>query len=164
MIIEKAKPISYSNVRLRFDQSSTLHSDYLYFLYDLFKDYTLTPPKSTNRKPDVKLYSTIPIINSHHMHMKLDPWVITGITDGEGCFQISVVKNNEYRLGWQCRVKFKITLHGKDKLLLLQIQDFFNGIGSIQSNNNGVLDFIVTDLEEISNIIIWRSPPHFLNF
>jgi hypothetical protein len=50
MSIEKATP--NSNVRLLFDNSSHLHSDYLYFLYGLFKDYTLTPPRSTNRKPD----------------------------------------------------------------------------------------------------------------
>ena len=48
--VEKATP--NSNVRLRFDQSSLVHSAYLMHLYDLFKDYTLSPPKSTNRKPD----------------------------------------------------------------------------------------------------------------
>jgi LAGLIDADG endonuclease len=74
--------------------------------------------------------------------------------------EVGLVQNNEYKLGWQCRAKFQITLHGKDKLLLLKIQEFFNGIGSIQSNKNGILDFIVTDLEEISTIII----PHFLNY
>lgn len=50
------KATSNSNIRLRFDQSSSLrsHSDYLYFLYELFKVYTLSPPKSTTpeRKPD----------------------------------------------------------------------------------------------------------------
>ena len=29
-------------------------SEYIYFLYGLFKIYTLTPPKSTNRKPDIR--------------------------------------------------------------------------------------------------------------
>jgi len=43
------KATNNSNIRLRFDQS-IIHSNYLYFLYELFKDYTLTPPKSTNRK------------------------------------------------------------------------------------------------------------------
>jgi hypothetical protein len=56
------KATSNSNVRLRFDQSSSIHSSYLYFLYNLFKDYTLTPPKSTNRKPDKrtgKIYNSL---------------------------------------------------------------------------------------------------------
>ena len=37
----------------------------------------------------------------------LDPWFIIGLTDAEGRFQVSVVKNSEYKLGWQSRVKFK---------------------------------------------------------
>ncbi len=58
--IEKSTP--NSNVRLRFDQSLNLHSDYLYFLYELFKEYTLTSPKATNRKPDQrtgKIYNSL---------------------------------------------------------------------------------------------------------
>ena len=46
------KATSNSNVRLRFDQSISIHSENIYFLYELFKVYTLRPPKSTNRKPD----------------------------------------------------------------------------------------------------------------
>ena len=56
------KATSNSNVRLRFDQSISIHSEYIYFLYDLFKDFTLSPPKSTNRKPDKrtgKIYNSL---------------------------------------------------------------------------------------------------------
>lgn len=59
MSLEKAT--NNSNIRLRFDQG-IIHSDYLYFLYELFKDYTLSPPKSTNRKPDKrtgKIYNSL---------------------------------------------------------------------------------------------------------
>uniref|UniRef100_A0A896Z9L0 LAGLIDADG endonuclease n=1 Tax=Coniophora olivacea TaxID=85977 RepID=A0A896Z9L0_9AGAM len=45
------KATSNSNVRVRFDQS-TIHSGYLFFLYELFMLYTLSPTKSTFRKPD----------------------------------------------------------------------------------------------------------------
>jgi hypothetical protein len=58
--IEKSTP--NSNVRLRFDQSKNLRYDYIYFLYDIFKDFTLTGPKSTNRKPDIrtgKIYNSL---------------------------------------------------------------------------------------------------------
>lgn len=46
------KATSNSNVRLRFDQSISIHSEYICFLYELFKVYTLSPLKSTNIKPD----------------------------------------------------------------------------------------------------------------
>ena len=42
-------------MRIRFDQSISIHSEYIYFLYDLFKDFTVSPPKSTNRKPDKRM-------------------------------------------------------------------------------------------------------------
>lgn len=57
--LEKATKISH--VRLRFDQG-LIHSNYLYFLYDIFKTYTLSPPKTTNRKPDKrtgKIYNSL---------------------------------------------------------------------------------------------------------
>lgn len=40
----REKATSNSNVRLRFDQSISIHSEYIYFLYELFKVYTLSPP------------------------------------------------------------------------------------------------------------------------
>ena len=40
------------NARLVFDQSKNEHSNYIYFLYELFKPFVATEPKSTNRKPD----------------------------------------------------------------------------------------------------------------
>lgn len=57
------KPTSNSNIRVRFDQG-TIHSGYLFFLYapKWFMLYTLTPPKSTNRKPDKrtgKIYNSL---------------------------------------------------------------------------------------------------------
>jgi hypothetical protein len=40
------------NARLVFDQSKNEHSEYIYYLYELFKAFVATEPKSTNRKPD----------------------------------------------------------------------------------------------------------------
>jgi len=47
-----AREKSSYNTRLVFDQSKDLHSQYIYFLYDLFKAFVGTPPKSPSRKPD----------------------------------------------------------------------------------------------------------------
>lgn len=58
--LEKATP--NSNIRLRFDQSLALHALYIFFLYDLFKIFTLSPPKPTNRQPDKrtgKVYNSL---------------------------------------------------------------------------------------------------------
>ena len=184
-----SRPKAHYNTRLVFDQSKEKHSDYLNYLYSLFEPFVGTEPTSTNRKPDFTLFikwenicmshlwtpfygyqylrdNQIPNAKFYSSSIKennnpgLDPWFITGITDAEGCFLISVLKDSEYKLGWQCRVKFKITLHSKDFPLLLDIQPFFGGVGSIQNNPNGTRDYIVTDLKEITTVII----PHILKY
>jgi hypothetical protein len=54
----------------------------------------------------------------------MDPRFITGFTDAEGCFSLSVVRDKEYKLGWRVPITFNITLHQKDKALLELIQSF----------------------------------------
>jgi len=41
-----------TNARLVFDQSKIEHSNYIYYLYELFKSFVVTEPKSTNRTAD----------------------------------------------------------------------------------------------------------------
>jgi hypothetical protein len=52
-----AKQTPNSNVRLAFEQGM-IHSAYLLFLFDLFKEYVIIPPKSPNRKPDARTGKT----------------------------------------------------------------------------------------------------------
>lgn len=37
--------------------------------------------------------------SSESVNNKLHPWFITGFTDGEGCFSVNVLKNNELKIG-----------------------------------------------------------------
>ena len=72
--IERAKPSH--NARLCFDQSLNKHSEYIMYLYSIFKDFVGTPPKATNRKPDIrtgKIYNSLqfktlryPFFSSYH--------------------------------------------------------------------------------------------------
>jgi len=58
--MERDKPTH--NPRIRFDQTYPGHEEYLYSLYEIFKDLTGTPPKIHTRKPDKrtnKNYQTI---------------------------------------------------------------------------------------------------------
>jgi hypothetical protein len=70
------------------------------------------------------------IVGTHSQSSKLNPWFISGVTDGEGSFIIGVVRDNKYKTGWSVKPKFQLTLHNKDIDLLLQIQKFF-GVGKI---------------------------------
>ena len=51
-------------------------------------------------------------------------WIV-GMTDGEGCFSISIFRNRTTSLGWQVMPEFVITQSGKSYQSLQQIQDFF---------------------------------------
>lgn len=78
----------------------------------------------------VRSYSTL--IKHDHLQVELimDPWFVTGFTDGEGCFLISIIKDNKYKLGWRIICRFEIHLNIKDLHLLKKIKRFFN-VGNI---------------------------------
>ena len=57
----------------------------------------------------------------------LYPWWVTGFSDGESSFVVSIFKNKEYKLGYQIQARFYIALHPNDILLLHNLQSFFWG-------------------------------------
>jgi hypothetical protein len=63
--------------------------------------------------------------------------------DAEGCFQISVTKNDGYVCGWRVQLFFKILLHTKDKPLLEKIQKFL-GVGSIIVYKDNSIEYVVS--------------------
>lgn len=90
--------------------------------------------------------------------IKLDPYYVTGFTDGEGCFLISISSDSKYKTGYRIKATFQIGLHEKDLALLKQIQLFF-GIGKITKLGGESIQYRVSGLEDL-NIII----NHFDNF
>ena len=44
----------------------------------------------------------------------LDPWFVTGLSDAEGCFTMSLVKNNNTKICWAMKLSFQIGLDNKD--------------------------------------------------
>lgn len=46
------------------------------------------------------------------------PQFITGFTDAEGCFNISIFKDNTFKFGWRVKLTYIISLHSKDKEIL----------------------------------------------
>jgi len=66
------------------------------------------------------------IRNLSTLKSKLDPSYVTGFTDGEGSFILTIIKDNKYKTGWRVACRFVISLHKKDLILLNKIKDFFN--------------------------------------
>jgi len=81
---------------------------------------------------------------------KLNPYYVTGFTDGEGCFYLAVTPNLNHRTGFRVKAVFQIGVHIKDLALLEQIKSFFAvgqisklGVESIQYRVTGINDLIV---------------------
>lgn len=80
-----------------------------------------------------------------------DAW-LSGFTDAEGCFNVSVTFNSRYYLG--SVIKMRYLLDQKDKTILLSIQDLF-GLGKVtlRSGTYGVYRYTVTGFKSV-NIIL----------
>ena len=84
---------------------------------------------------------------------------ISGFTDGEGCFVISVIKNPTTRFGKQIFPEFVITQGAKSLKALEEIKRFF-GCGSIVLNkrydnhNEHLYRYCVRSISELKDKII----------
>jgi hypothetical protein len=83
----------------------------------------------------------------------LNPWFLTGFSDGEACFIINIYKSNKHEAGWGARAAFQLGLHKKDLPILSSIKDYF-GVGniSIKAANSCVYSVqAIKDLDVILN-------------
>lgn len=82
----------------------------------------------------------------------MNPWFVTGFSDGESCFTLSVVRNNERKVGWRVSYCFQITIHKKDLVLLEQIQSYFL-VGSITKHRYESIHYRVQSVENLIVIV-----------
>lgn len=92
---------------------------------------------------------------------KLNPWFITGISDGDSNFYVGIYQGRS-RVGWRVEPSYRLTAGNNpaNKILLDQVRLFFGGIGSITvTNSNNSLNYTVTGLQ---NCLIIRE--HFITY
>lgn len=82
----------------------------------------------------------------------LNPWFITGFTDGEGSFILTIIKDNKYKLGWRAACRFVISLNKKDLKLLNKIKEFF-GVGNVFLMGKDSAQYRVESLNGLAIII-----------
>jgi LAGLIDADG endonuclease len=87
----------------------------------------------------------------------LDPWYVTGLTEGEGCFCVSFAIRAKMRTGLEARPSFSLSLNEKDRWLLEDLQQFF-GCGWIrQSRSDRTFKYEARSAAELIDRIV----PHF---
>lgn len=88
--------------------------------------------------------------NKHNIdNLQINPWFITGFSDGEGCFSCSVLKSSSYKSGWEVQLTFQIKLHVRDLPVLLRIRHSLGGIGTLNSSQS----FCVFRVKKFNEII-----------
>lgn len=84
-------------------------------------------------------------------YLPLNPYWVTGFTDGEGSFSIRIYKSKGYLLGWRVQPAFKIKLNIRDLFLLRQIKDFF-GFGTVIITGNQCV-YSVVGLDDLISVV-----------
>lgn len=80
------------------------------------------------------------------------PQFITGFTDAEGCFNISIFKDNTFKFGWRVKLTFIISLHSKDKEILEWIKNYLK-VGGITKQGPESCQFRVSSVKDLAVII-----------
>jgi len=90
----------------------------------------------------------------------LDPWYVTGLTEGEGCFCVSLALRAKLRAGLEVRPSFSLSLNEKDLGLLEGLQAFF-GCGWIrESKGDRTFKYEARSIGDLTGVIL----PHFERF
>jgi hypothetical protein len=88
----------------------------------------------------------------------INPWFITGFSDAESSFVISIYPDLNSKLKWRVTASFSIHIHIKDIGLLEQIQNTL-GVGKVRKNSNSTAILRVDNKKELPTII-----DHFNNY
>ena len=100
-----------------------------------------------------KLFSTSTIDTNHNELMsKMNPWFLTGFSDGEASFILYIQKTNNTKIGWAAWVAFEINLSGKDLSILKSIK-YYLGVGGINQKSDGTCVYSVRQFQDISILI-----------
>ena len=90
-----------------------------------------------------------------------DGYYIAGFTDGEGSFNVSLKKRNDYEEGWKITASFNISQ--KDRVILAWIKKIL-GCGTLRERKDGVVYYEVTNVSSLQEKIIpFFSTFHFIS-
>ena len=84
-------------------------------------------------------------------------WYLAGFVDGEGSFNVSLRKRNDYRLSWQIVMAFNVSQRDITNLFLLKK---YLGCGKIKKRKDGLYYFEVVNQKSIFEKVI----PFFRKF
>lgn len=91
---------------------------------------------------------------------KFNPWYITGLVEGEGCFSVSFNFRSKLSVGIETRPSFSLSLNKRDLSIIQKLHLFF-GCGGIRfSKTDRTYKYEVRSISDLMEKII----PHFDQF
>jgi len=91
------------------------------------------------------------LINTPVLITLQDAW-LSGFTDAEGCFNVSITANARYTLGHV--IKMRYLLDQKDSFILNNIRDLFGfGKVTLRSKTDGVYRYTATGFKSMNDVI-----------
>ncbi len=105
--------------------------------------------------PSKQIYLKMNYSTSTSASTPTNPWVWSGLIDGEGSFTIIIVKDKNRKLGWRIEAKFQLGLHSKDYDVLSQLQQYLGGIGAIYLKGKRVVaNYSVYSINDLNKLIL----------
>ena len=83
---------------------------------------------------------------------KINPWFLTGFSDAEASFIVSMYKDENSKLKWRVTPNFSIHIHIKDIAILESIKYTF-GVGKVRKNSSSTAVFRVDNIQELQVIV-----------
>jgi hypothetical protein len=99
-------------------------------------------------------HQTVSSSNKKGTKSGLNPWFVTGYTDGEGCFSIKFARSVKALFGFKISLIFSISaaVNPLNLQLLQEVQRFFGGFGCISILNGSVYFYEVNSLKALGLI------------
>lgn len=92
--------------------------------------------------------------------MKLEPWYVTGLCEGEASFSVSFNWRQKLNVGIETRPSFSVTLNARDLELIRALRNYFR-CGAIRfSRFDNTYKFEVRSIADLNQKII----PHFRKY
>ena len=90
----------------------------------------------------------------------LDPWFVSGLVEGEGCFTVSFTFRRRLKIGIETRPSFSISLNERDLPLIQSIHAFFDCGAVRYSKNDRTYKYESRSVADLVTKVI----PHFEKF
>ena len=87
----------------------------------------------------------------------LNPWFVSGLVEGEGCFTVSFSFRKRLKVGIETRPSFSLSLNQRDLALLRQVHAYF-GCGAIRySRSDRTYKYESRSISDLTRRVV----PHF---